>query len=356
MPVGTGCPHTSLVQFFAPATLHPARTPRGGPARTLAPRAVRRPGPTGESMKKTLLPKTFPMLALTMLGIAGCEPPPPDAAAPTGARTQPQESFNGLSFNGLSFNGLSFNGLSFNGLSFNGLSSEAFNTWFQTNPSLADMAMRYVVRCAVPAGQTRTYTEPAMEQSYTWEGGLGLAPDWASGSPATLAEQQVVSACLAAHANRLGEELLISILGLDGAGAVIPYTAQELATHSRQESCFFGNLFTSEGVHVGAERAPLSPQESTSRACAGLLHDGTETRVPCAPMVYVGACTSHCTLDSSGLYYETCTLGGVTYRPITTRLSPTNVNVCGDSVCQATEQCGTSNRYDSCAQDCGPCP
>ncbi|WP_426754581.1 hypothetical protein [Myxococcus sp. Y35] len=307
-------------------------------------------------MKKTLFSKTLPMLAVTTLGLVGCEPMTSEAPPPAGVRAQPQESVNGLSFNGLSFNGLSFNGLSFNGLSFNGLSSTAFSTWFQANPTLADMAMRYVVRCAVPAGQTRSYTSPSTGLQYTWEGGLGLAPGWASGAAATLAEQQVVSACLAAHGNRLGESLLISVLGRDGMGNVIPYTAGELSTYSRQESCFFGNLFLDEGIHVGADRAPLGPQESTSRACAGLLHDGTEAQVPCAPMVYVGACASHCALDASGLFYESCTLDGVTYLPITTRLSPADVKECGDGVCQATEQCGTSSRYDSCALDCGPCP
>ena len=313
--------------------------------------------PLGESMKKTLFAKTFPMLTLaTTLGLAGCEPMTSEVPPPTHARPQPLESVNGLSFNGLSFNGLSFNGLSFNGLSFNGLSSAAFNTWFQTNPSLADMVMRHVVRCAAPSGNTRTYTSPASGVQYTWEGGLGLAPGWAAGAAATLAEQQVVSACLAAHGNRLGEVMVISVLGRDATGAVIPYTAEELATYERRESCFFGNLFVEEGVHVGADVAPLGPTESTSRACAGLLHDGTEAQAPCAPMVYVGACASHCTLDASGLFYASCTLDGVTYQPITTRLSPADVNQCGDGVCQATEQCGTSNRYDSCAQDCGPCP
>ncbi len=308
-------------------------------------------------MKKPLFAKTFPLLAVTALGLTGCEPLTPEAPLPVGAQAQPQESLNGLSFNGLSFNGLSFNGLSFNGLSFNGLSSTAFTTWFQSNPALADMAMRYVVRCAVPEGQTRTFTSPSTSAQYTWEGGLGLAPGWAAGNAATRAEQQIVSACLAAHGNRLGESLRISVLGRDAAGDVIPYTAEEIITYSRKESCFFGNLFSGEeGLYVAGERAPLGPQESTSRACAGLLDNGTETAVPCAPMVHVGDCTSHCTLDEGGLFFASCTAGGVTYLPITTRLSPADVNQCGDGVCQATESCGTSLRYDSCALDCGPCP
>ncbi|MGZ3457508.1 MAG: hypothetical protein ACXU86_03280, partial [Archangium sp.] len=120
---------------------------------------------------------------------------------------------NGLSFNGLAFNGLAFNGLAFNGLSFNGLSNSAFNSWFQSNPSLASQVMKYVVACAVPQGQTRTYTNPASQITYTWTGLFGLAPAWANGSPASVAEQQLVSGCLAAHANEYGVHINISVMG-----------------------------------------------------------------------------------------------------------------------------------------------
>ncbi|NMO17168.1 hypothetical protein HPC49_44795 [Pyxidicoccus fallax] len=265
-------------------------------------------------------------------------------------------SGNGLSFNGLSFNGLSFNGLSFNGLSFNGLSTSAFNTWFQSHPAQADLVMRYVVRCAVPEGETRAYTAPSTGQQYTWTGGLGLAPSWASGTPATELEQQVVSACLAAHTNRLGQSVSVSILGRDAPGAAIPFTAEELSSHSRREACFFGNLFSGQGVFVGAEREPLGPNESTSRACGALLHEGSEAKVPCAPMVHAGSCASLCQLDPTGQFFTSCTHNGVTWpRPLTTRLSLADIHKCGDTRCQATERCGTSFRYDSCGLDCGAC-
>src|SRR4051812_38403252 len=66
---------------------------------------------------------------------------------------------NGLSTNGLSTNGLSTNGLSTNGLSANGLSTHGFNLWWDSNAaSVSELVMRYVVHCAVPAGQSRTFT------------------------------------------------------------------------------------------------------------------------------------------------------------------------------------------------------
>src|SRR5690348_8008163 len=93
-------------------------------------------------------------LLLTLAG--GCEPveestqtPPPTNP---GTSIQDLEDGNGLTTNGLAFNGLAFNGLAFNGLAFNGLASSTFSTWFQQNALTASLFMKYLVRCAVPAG------------------------------------------------------------------------------------------------------------------------------------------------------------------------------------------------------------
>ena len=222
-----------------------------------------------------------------------------------------------MTLNGMTLNGLSLNGLSLNGLSLNGLATETFSNWFGQWPVFNDMVMRYVVLCAVPAGASRTYVDPDTGRSYTWYGGLGLAPDWSNGSPASLAEQQAVSACLAAHANKYGLRIPVSLLGKTAQGQVIPYSASELATY-----------FNREGS------------------------GGSES---CAPLIYVGGCSSVCTLDASGTYYASCTYNGVTYRPLTTRVRAADVFQCGDGVCQFTESCGTGDTYDSCKLDCGTC-
>ncbi|HEX8825674.1 MAG TPA: hypothetical protein VF794_37540, partial [Archangium sp.] len=84
-------------------------------------------------------------------------------------------------------NGLAFNGLATNGLAFNGLNSEAFTTWFREDPTTANMVMHYMVQCAVPQGEFRAYE--GEDQTYVWQGALGLAPGWAGGAPATELEQ-----------------------------------------------------------------------------------------------------------------------------------------------------------------------
>ncbi|RYZ37325.1 MAG: hypothetical protein EOO71_28425 [Myxococcaceae bacterium] len=300
-------------------------------------------------------------LMLTLVGGGlgtGCgptaqEPAPPDAV---GTRKQAALSYNSLSFNGLSFNGLSFNGLSFNGLSFNGLSSPAFATWFDEDPALADEVMHYVVRCAVPEGETRTFTDSRTETLHTWPGLLGLAPTWAAGKPATLSEQQLISACLAAHANPFGVSVPISVQGRDAGGVTIPSTPAELAEFSRPESCFFGNLFLGEGVYAGSQNPPLDATQSTTRACATVDGSGLPRRT-CAPLVYVGSCSASCTPDgTSGLSFLSCAVGGVTYQPLTTRVRDADLAVCGDGTCQVTEGCGGAHMYDACAADCGACP
>jgi hypothetical protein len=285
--------------------------------------------------------------------------PVPEATEATGAagalggpaqRAEALESGNGESFNGLAFNGLAFNGLAFNGLAFNGLNSAAFTSWYEQDPALAHSVMKYVTACALSANETRTYTD-ARGVVRTWQGSLGLAPDWGRGQPATLTEQQLVSGCLAAHVNKFGRSVPISVQGRTARGQPIPTPAAELQTFAQREGCFFGNLFTQTGVFVGNDAAPLRPHESSVRACA--LETGPDA---CEPIARVGSCASKCTLDPSGTYYTQCTHQGVTYAPITTRIRPADIYACGDGVCQFTETGGLGFTAHRCTPDCGPMP
>ena len=247
-------------------------------------------------------------------------------------------------------NGLSANGLSANGLSANGLSTEGFAAWFAQSPAQNDMLMRYLVRCAVPADGLRTYRDPQTQLLYSWRGGLGLAPNWANGQPASLAEQQLISACLAAHVNKFGVSVAISVLGQTATGHYIPFTLEELAHFSRREACFFGNLFNGEGLFVGRDGPRLYSTESSSRACALSSQDNA-----CPPLTSVGRCDELCERVGPGGFYVSCTYNGVTYKPLTTRISRRDVYRCGDGVCQFTESCGRGTRADSCESDCGSC-
>ncbi len=296
--------------------------------------------------------KATEVLGVMLLVLAGgCGPvdePVNPSGAPVHTAAQTLEEDNGLAYNGLAFNGLAFNGLAFNGLAFNGLSSASFSSWFQQHPAESNLFMKYLVHCSVPAGQTRTYSDGTV--TYVWNGGLGLAPAWSNGSPATLEEQQVVSACLGALVNKYGRTVQLSLLGTNALGQSIPTTASERAHFTTREGCFFGNLFNGEGLFVGNDQGLLPPEQSSLRACA--LSSGNA----CPPLLHVGNCHARCRHDSTGSYFAQCTYNGVTYHPLTTRLRPQEISMCGDGICQQpNESCGTGNRADSCKRDCGSC-
>jgi hypothetical protein len=262
---------------------------------------------------------------------------------------------NGLATNGLATNGLATNGLATNGLATNGLTTSSFSSWFGAAPATNTQLMKYLIGCAVPEGQVRTYTDPNTGQSYTWAGKLGLASNWGSGRAATEQEEQVISACLAAHANPYGMKVGFSILGLNAEGVEIPFTAQELGDFNVREACFFGNLFRGQGLYAGNDRTQLDSSKSTNRGC-GLSGVSNGENPVCPAIVRFGACdSSHCVPDATGTYYTQCTYNGVSYRPVTTRLQATSVNTCGDGFCQVSEQCGVGKSADNCS-DCGACP
>jgi hypothetical protein len=296
---------------------------------------------------------------LTLTSLVGCGPIEP--GAPEGLSQQSQEeqstnglAYNGLAYNGLAYNGLAYNGLAYNGLAYNGLANADFEAWFREDRNLAAQVMTYVVRCAMSAEQTLTYTDPTTNQTYTWTGSFGLAPGWAGGQPANTREQQLITACLAAHVNRYLQHVPFSLRGRDAASNEIPTVPTELAEFSQREACFFGNLFTGEGIYVGSDRGFPNPRESTTRACSLWSSPGI-SQSNCPPMIHVGSCAASCTLDTESGFYTSCTHDGVSYMALTTRLRPVDIFVCGDGVCQMSESCGTAMQYNNCRADCGLC-
>jgi hypothetical protein len=300
------------------------------------------------------------LAVLLSVGV-GCGPTTASEEATLSQTTQALEDPNGLATNGLATNGLATNGLATNGLATNGLATNgAFANWLNEDPEVRAELMKYVIACAVPAGEVRTYTNQTTGVTYSWNGQLGLTPHWALGNPATEVEEQLVSACLAAHANPYGLHVNFSLLGRNAVGSEVGFTAQELATYNVREACFFGNLFRNEGLYAGNDRNWLDPDESTVRGC-GLSRTVMGVNPVCEPIYRIGACNSQiCTLDPSGLYYTQCRQGGKTYRPVTTRIQASDINVCGDGVCQVTEHCGKGRGQartpDNCGVDCGHCP
>jgi hypothetical protein len=295
--------------------------------------------------------------------LAACQPAGSEKFdAPYGASASELTAQNGLSLNGLSMNGLSANGLSRNGLSRNGLSAAALGTtafrdWFNADRTLANMAMRYLVHCAAPATRTITWKNPTTGVTHSWPGGIGVAPAYAAGTAPTLAEQQLITACVLAHVNKFGQQVGIAVEGRTATGAEIPMVAGEIDTYANREGAFFGNMFdATDGLYACSEWMSQVPRSYSGYRVCTYNYWPAEPGDGCLPIQQLGVCNQVCQIDTANwIYYKSCTLNGRTYRPITALQRHSDVWVCGDGVCQATEKCGTGTRADACA-DCGPCP
>jgi hypothetical protein len=307
--------------------------------------------------------RTVSLAALVLAAMMGCGPLEEGAPQQEDALERSAQSLagsNGLALNGLVINGLVINGLVINGLVINGLgtaglSSPNFVTWFNQDPVLGDMVMKYVVYCAANWGQQRSFANPSTGKTYVWDGWLGLAQHWSDGEPATLVEQQLISACLAAHVNTYGMHVQLSLLGDKSSGKPLYIASGELAEYSTREACFFGNLFNGEGLYAANDRNSLPPEKSTPRRC-GLSRTLSGIDPECSPITRVGSCEQlSCTLDRESNFYRTCTYNGIQYKALTTRLRPSDVYTCGDGICQVSEHCGTGQTADNCGLDCGPC-
>jgi hypothetical protein len=289
-----------------------------------------------------------------LVGLGGCTAASTDPGN-TAEDPEAATSINGVSLNGVSLNGVSLNGVSLNGLSVSGLATAQFSLWFNQNATTSETTMEYVVKCAYSATSSLSWTNPFTQVLYTWPGELGLTPGWASGAPMTTLDQQIITACLLAHANKYGVHVPIAVEGLMSTGAQIPMISGELTTYSVTEGAFFGNSVTGSGYFSCLDHGTWDAAQSSARACAFWTQDDG-TNLACAPIFQVGACSEFCTLDPTHVYHPTCTYGGTTYVPITTRLMPSAIYWCGDGICEFTEQCGTGTTVNNCQLDCGLCP
>jgi hypothetical protein len=126
----------------------------------------------------------------------------------------------------------------------------------QTSPYLIDQlcdpyarqVMKRVVECAL-SGSTRvapaqqvTWFDAESLQSETWQGKLGLCPQWHDGLPSAACLERV-SACVLARLNEQGQAISISMRGWQAAGQTLPIGTDELATHTAPDGAFFGTLF-----------------------------------------------------------------------------------------------------------------
>ena len=235
-----------------------------------------------------------------IVGLIGCEQPADDEFTSTAAELQSENglTMNGLTMNGLTMNGLTMNGLTMNGLTMNGLTMNGLNTvdGLSSTAGLMTTAggrdiVKYMVKCALPAGQTLT-KQDQNGVSYDFPGAIGVAPE--AMTSCNIDCQEKISACMLAHVNNSGAHIGIWLVGADtgigwGSSPSYPY----------QEGAYFGNLFPTNwqgyycvGKDMGSGEVP------------GRLGAPISTSVYANAYGYEGKCNYNCTTSNEG--YSQC--------------------------------------------------
>lgn len=118
--------------------------------------------------------------------------------------------------------------------------------------------LQYLIGCALPGGIELYGKADGVE--YTFEGVLGLAPDWED-EGLTPEQERWVSACMLARTNYFGKHVEISMRSpLNDAPAGLKTTPEEERAFSLYEGDFFGNIFLEPPAAVAGvckgERTP----------------------------------------------------------------------------------------------------
>jgi len=196
--------------------------------------------------------------------------------------------------NRIALNRIALNRIALNRIALNGLTSLGGASTMLDTADNRDV-VRYLVQCALPEGSSLTLSDGT--NNYTFDGAVGLAPNWATTAP-TPSEKRWVSACLLARTNAYGVSVAVS---MRGAHPVLAVDASEAAEFGLREGAFWGDVF---GDSLDANACPgalklAGSQLSTLplRACT-VSADGVTTT---CGHEYAGPCASACT-DASGLY------------------------------------------------------
>jgi hypothetical protein len=205
-------------------------------------------------------------IALVSLAVMGCVGGPPDediASAQEAALIS-----NALISNALISNALISNALISNALISNALTTQSLTTNPLTSTAWADPnareVLQYVASCALPADQSVSVSSGGT--TYTYPGGLGLAPAW--GQPngrCDQACQEWVSGCLIARLDYEGEAREISVRG---ANPALDTPVAERVTYPKYEATYYGNVFESPQEIYGCL---LPGQSSDTRVCGPSL-------------------------------------------------------------------------------------
>jgi hypothetical protein len=151
--------------------------------------------------------------------------------------------------------------------------------------------LNYTVSCALNSNQSLTIP---LAQPIVLHGGLGLAQTWTR-RRIDAADQEAVSACLAARLNFFGVQVQISIRGR----GLEPPSADEIAEYPLQEGAFWGNIFAEEPeLFACTNRANVQNSYANLRFCSTGFPVPDGSTISCGPLRNVGSCSARCEVSS----------------------------------------------------------
>jgi hypothetical protein len=217
---------------------------------------------------------------------------------------------NSLNLNALNLNALNLNALNLNALNLDALHPSALAAIKKSGPQgdLARELIRYSVSCAFDPTQSFSFSwtdDQDVVHNETYEGLLGLAPNWETG-PLAAADEEWVSACLISRVNWYGTSVMISSRGShENLNQMDP---DEDEAYAKQEGAFWGNLFESPPrASACTYTQNIDYSRSQMRDCAAGHLEPNGDVVECGIIEIVGSCAVPCGLVTpAGKYYSGC--------------------------------------------------
>jgi hypothetical protein len=176
------------------------------------------------------------------------------------------------------------------------------------------MAMKYVIRCALSAGRTASFTDSA-GVVHNWAGALGLADSWDQNA-LTNAQKQWVSGCVMAHANSAlpaPKQIQVSVRG---SAPSLATTALEKGVVTSFDGAYFGDLFSSPNKRYLCKATWTAPANYYTTLLADWGRQCLFSADGCGGTFTMVDCSTACTAGSTEYQYGTCTVGGVTYSAV----------------------------------------
>ena len=137
--------------------------------------------------------------------------------------------------------------------------------------------LKYLAACALDPDTTLVGQHDGVDLRYP--GAMGLAPDWTNRALTAL-ERRWVSACILAHTNAFGANVMISMRAAPAPVPMLLADDAEIGTYTIPEGGYFGDIFADPPLAFACAPRGL-PQDAAAlerrkRVCALPLSEGAD--------------------------------------------------------------------------------